>query len=93
MELHLLDINDAIKKEFGTLDFTIHMKDKESLDSGIRNALLEMLEENEITSKKQIENALLYIREHFEEIKDKYNKRKIVQENWDMIKEYIRKSF
>ena len=30
MELNLLDTNDAIKKELGTLDFTIDMKDKES---------------------------------------------------------------
>lgn len=92
MKLRLLDINNAIREEFGTLDFTVHIKDKESLDSGIRNALLEMLEENEITTNNQIENAIKYIRKHFEEIQEKYNKKEIIEENWNMIKEYIRKS-
>jgi hypothetical protein len=60
MSLGLLDINDIIKKEFGSIDFTLHIKDKESLDSDVRNGILEMVEENTITNHKQIKCAIIY---------------------------------
>ena len=90
MSLGLLDITKVIKKEFGSIDFTLHIKDKESLDSDVRNALLEMVENNEITEIQQIECAIGYIKNNFEYIKDNFTKRDIIATRLEKMTKYIK---
>jgi hypothetical protein len=89
MSLGLLDITTIIKKEFGSIDFTLHIKDKESLDSDIRNVILNMVNNNEITELKQIECAVIYIKENFETIKNNFSKKDIIENRLKKIKQNV----
>lgn len=90
-EPRLLDVVSEIRNVFGAIDFSLHVKGKESFDSAVRNAILEMVEAKEIVNKKQIKEAVLCVKENFEEIIDKFDKGRIVSHNWEIIKNYIRK--